>query len=139
VTVIHRRDAFRASKIMSDRVLAAANIDVVWNAVVEDVLDVTKGEVTGLRLKDVKTGAISERAVEGVFVAIGHVPNTAAFAGQVTLDGEGYVVADHTRTSTPGVFAAGDVQDRHYKQAVTAAGTGCQAALEAERYLTAHG
>ena len=139
VTVIHRRDAFRASKIMSDRVLSAANIDVVWNAVVEEVLDAAKGEVTGLRLKDVKTGAISERAVEGVFVAIGHVPNTAAFAGQVTLDGEGYVVADHTRTSTPGVFAAGDVQDRHYKQAVTAAGTGCQAALEAERYLTAHG
>ena len=139
VTVIHRRDAFRASKIMSDRVLSAANIDVVWNAVVEEVLDAAKGEVTGLRLKDVKTGAISERAVEGVFVAIGHVPNTAAFSGQVTLDGEGYVVADHTRTSTPGVFAAGDVQDRHYKQAVTAAGTGCQAALEAERYLTAHG
>lgn len=139
VTVIHRRDAFRASKIMSDRVLSAATIDVVWNAVVEEVLDVAKGEVTGLRLKDVNTGAISERAVEGVFVAIGHVPNTAAFAGQVSLDGEGYVVADQTRTSTPGVFAAGDVQDRHYKQAVTAAGSGCQAALEAERYLTAHG
>lgn len=139
VTVVHRRDAFRASKIMADRVLSAPNIDVVWNAVVEDVLDPAKGEVTGLRLKDVRTGERIERAVQGVFIAIGHTPNTAAFAGQIELDPEGYVVTDATRTSAPGVFAAGDVQDRHYKQAVTAAGTGCMAALEAERYLTANG
>ncbi len=139
VTVIHRRDQFRASKIMSDRVLSAPNIEVVWNAVVEDVLDVAKGEVTGLRLKDVKTGAVTERAVQGVFVAIGHTPNTAAFAGQVELDADGYVVASDARTSAAGVFAAGDVQDRHFKQAVTAAGTGCMAALQAERYLAAHG
>jgi len=139
VTVIHRRDAFRASKIMADRLLSTPNIDVVWNAVVEEVLDASKGEVTGLRLKNVKTGERFERAVQGVFVAIGHTPNTAAFAGQVDLDAEGYVVTAHARTSVPGVFAAGDVQDRHYKQAVTAAGSGCIAALEAERYLTANG
>jgi len=139
VTVVHRRDAFRASKIMADRVLATHNIDVVWNAVVEEVLDPAKGEVTGLRLKDVVTGKLFERAVQGVFIAIGHVPNTSAFVGQVELDADGYVVTKHTKTSVPGVFAAGDVQDRHYKQAVTAAGTGCVAALEAERYLTANG
>jgi len=139
VTVVHRRDAFRASKIMADRVLSAPNIDVVWNAVVEEILDVAKGEVTGLRLKNVKTGELFERAVQGVFMAIGHTPNTAAFVGQLDLDAEGYVVTTHTRTSRPGVFAAGDVQDRHYKQAVTAAGSGCMAALEAERFLTANG
>ncbi len=139
VTVVHRRDAFRASKIMADRVFAATNIDVVWNAVVEEVLDPAKGEVSGLRLKNVVTGESFERAVEGVFIAIGHTPNTAAFAGQIDVDAEGYIVTTHTRSSLPGVFAAGDVQDRHYKQAVTAAGTGCMAALEAERYLTANG
>lgn len=139
VTVIHRRDAFRASKIMADRVLSTANIDVVWNAVVEEIADVAKGEVTGLRLKNVKTGERFERAVQGVFMAIGHTPNTAAFAGQVELDADGYVVTSDTRTSVSGVFAAGDVQDRHYKQAITAAGTGCMAALEAERYLAANG
>ena len=139
VTVIHRRDAFRASKIMSDRVLSTANIDVVWNAVVEEIADVAKGEVTGLRLKNVKTGERFERAVQGVFMAIGHTPNTAAFAGQIELDADGYVVTANTRTSVAGVFAAGDVQDRHYKQAITAAGTGCMAALEAERYLAANG
>ncbi len=139
VTVIHRRDAFRASKIMSDRVLSASNIDVVWNAVIEEVLDPVKNEVTGLRLKNVKTGERFERAVQGVFIAIGHTPNTAAFAGQIDLDAEGYIVTTDTKTSKPGVFAAGDVQDRHYKQAVTAAGTGCMAALEAERFLTANG
>ena len=139
VTVIHRRDAFRASKIMSDRVLSTPNIDVVWNAVVEEITDVAKGEVTGVRLTNVKTGEQFERAVQGVFIAIGHTPNTAAFAGQVELDADGYVVTDDTRTSAPGVFAAGDVQDRHYKQAVTAAGSGCMAALQAERYLTANG
>jgi len=139
VTVVHRRDAFRASKIMADRVLSTPNIDVVWNAVVEEVLDPAKGEVTGLRLKDKVTGAVTERALQGVFVAIGHTPNTQAFSGQLERDADGYVVAANTRTSVAGVFAAGDVQDRHYKQAITAAGTGCMAALEAERYLTANG
>lgn len=135
VTVVHRRDAFRASKIMADRVLSTPNIDVVWNSVVEEVLDVSKGEVTGLKLKDVKTGAVSERCVQGVFIAIGHVPNTEPFKGQIELDSEGYVVAQETRTSAAGVFAAGDVQDRFFKQAITSAGTGCIAALQAERYL----
>ncbi len=139
VTIVHRRDAFRASKIMAERVLAAANISVAWDSVVEEVLDTAKGAVTGLRLKNVKTGAVSELAVQGVFVAIGHTPNTAGFAGQIELDAEGYVVTSDTRTSAQGVFAAGDVQDRHFKQAVTAAGSGCMAALQAERYLAAFG
>jgi len=135
VTVIHRRDAFRASKIMSERLLATPNIEVVWDTVVADVLDPVKGEVTGLRLRNVKTQVITERAVQGLFVAIGHTPNTAPFAGQIELDVEGYIVTQQTRTSADGVFAAGDVQDRHFKQAVTAAGSGCVAALQAERYL----
>ncbi len=139
VTVVHRRDAFRASKIMADRVLSASNIDVIWDSVVEEILDVSKGEVTGLRLKNVKTGEISERSVQGVFVAIGHIPNTEPFKGQIDLDSEGYVIAQETRTSAAGVFAAGDVQDRFFKQAITSAGTGCIAALQAERYLATLG
>ncbi len=139
VTVIHRRDAFRASKIMAERVLATSNITVVWNSVVAEVLDAGKGEVAGLRLQDVRTGELSACEVQGLFVAIGHTPNTAAFAGQVELDAEGYVVTADTRCSQSGVFAAGDVQDRHYKQAVTAAGSGCMAALQVERYLAARG
>jgi thioredoxin reductase (NADPH) len=135
VTLIHRRDAFRASKIMVDRVLSTPSISILWNTVVEDVLDVTKGEVTGLKLKNVKTGEISELPVQGLFIAIGHTPNTSIFAGQLELDADGYLVAKDTRTSIPGVFAAGDVQDRHFKQAITSAGTGCIAALQAERYL----
>lgn len=138
VTVIHRRDAFRASKVMVDRVLGTDNIAVIWNSVVEAVRDPAKDEVTGLLLKNVVTGEQSECAVQGVFIAIGHTPNTAGFVGQVEMDADGYIVTDHTRTSVPGVFAAGDVQDRHYKQAVTAAGTGCMAALEAERYMAVH-
>jgi len=139
VTVVHRRDAFRASKIMADRVLSTPNVDVIWDSVVEDILDVSKGEVTGLRLKNVKTGVISERSAQGVFIAIGHTPNTEPFKGQIELDGEGYVVAQETRTSAAGVFAAGDVQDRFFKQAITSAGTGCIAALQAERYLATLG
>jgi thioredoxin reductase (NADPH) len=135
VTLIHRRDAFRASKIMVDRVLSTPTIEIAWNTVVEDILDVTKGEVTGLKLKNVKTNEITELAVQGVFMAIGHTPNTSIFAGQLDIDSDGYIVTDQTRTSLPGVFAAGDVQDRHFKQAVTSAGTGCIAALLAERYL----
>lgn len=135
VTVIHRRDAFRASAIMAKRVLSAPNIRVVWNSTVAEVLGAGKGEVTGLRLKDVKTGALSELAVQGVFVAIGHKPNTDVFRGQIALDAEGYIETRDARTSAEGVFAAGDVQDREYKQAITSAGTGCMAALQAERYL----
>jgi thioredoxin reductase (NADPH) len=136
VALIHRRDQFRSSRIMSDRVKANPKIQMFLNTVVEEVLDVARNEVTGLRLKDVKTGVVTELSVSGVFVAIGHQPNTAAFAGQVALDDQGFIIADHTRTNVPGVFAAGDVQDHHYKQAITAAGTGCMAALEVERYLS---
>jgi thioredoxin reductase (NADPH) len=135
VTLVHRRDAFRASPIMGDRVRSNPKISIRWNSVVEEVLGVEKKEVTGLRLRDVRTGEMSTLAVAGVFIAIGHDPNTAPFRGQIDLDEKGFIVASNTRTSVEGVFAAGDVQDPRYKQAVTAAGTGCMAALEAERYL----
>jgi len=136
VTLVHRRDALRASKIMQDKALSNPKIEVAWTSVVESINDVGKGEVTGIVLRDVTTGAVREVPVDGVFVAIGHTPNTALFAGQLDLDPAGYVVTrDGTKTSVPGVFACGDVQDRTYRQAVTAAGSGCMAALDAERYL----
>ena len=137
VTVIHRRKEFRASKIMQDRAFANPKIEVRWNTVVEEVLG--DGKVEALRLRDTETDATSELAVSGAFVAIGHSPNTSLFAGQVDLDENGYVVTapDSSLTSVPGVFAAGDVQDHVYRQAITAAGSGCMAALDAERYLEA--
>ena len=135
VTVIHRRDELRASKILADRALANDKITFEWNSVVEEVLDVEKNEVTGLKLKNVKTGEVSRIDVTGVFMAIGHHPNTEAYEGQLELE-DGFIKAENTRTSVAGVFAAGDVQDPDYKQAVTAAGSGCMAALEAERYLS---
>jgi thioredoxin reductase (NADPH) len=137
VTLVHRKDAFRASKTMQARVLENPKIRVVYNSVVDEVLDVGKGEVTGARLKDLVTG--KERVVEatGLFVAIGHTPNTDLFAGQLDLHDNGYLrtTPGTTQTKVPGVFAAGDVQDFVFRQAVTAAGTGCMAALEAERWL----
>jgi thioredoxin reductase (NADPH) len=139
VTLIHRRDALRAEKIMQRRLFAHPKVDVIWNTVVEDVVGSGRPEVvTGLRLRDVRSGLLSTLDVDGLFVAIGHMPNTTLFRGQVQLDDEGYVVTTpgQTTTSVPGVFAAGDVQDKHWRQAVTAAGTGCIAALEAERFLT---
>lgn len=135
VSVIHRRDQFRASKIMADRVLAHPKIEVIWDTVVEEVLDVSKNEVTGLKIRNVKTNEVSELAVTGLFVAIGHKPNTKPFAGQLDMDHAGYLITKNTRTNVDGVFAAGDVQDAVYRQAVTAAGSGCMASLEAERYL----
>lgn len=138
VYVIHRRDQFRASKIMIDRVMKHPKIEVVWNSVVEEVLDVVKNDVTGLRLKNVKTGEISELSVKALFTAIGHQPNTEPFKGQIDMDNVGYIKTTNTRTNIPGVFAAGDVQDPAYRQAITAAGTGCMAALEAQRFLEAH-
>jgi len=135
VTVIHRRDLFRASKIMAERVLKHPKIEVRWNTTIEEVLDVAKNDVTGLRLKNVKTGALSALDIKGLFVAIGHQPNTEPFKGQLTLNEVGYIVAHNTHTSRQGVFAAGDVQDPVYRQAITAAGSGCAAALEAQRYL----
>jgi thioredoxin reductase (NADPH) len=135
VTLIHRRHEFRASKIMVDRVVAHPKIEIVWDSVVEEVLDVSRQEVTGLRLKNVKTGALSEIKVGGLFVAIGHEPNTKPFKGVLNMNEQGYLLTDNTRTQIEGVFAAGDVQDAVYRQAATAAGSGCMAALEAERYL----
>lgn len=139
VTVVHRRDEFRASKIMQDRVLANPKIDVIWNADVDEILG-AEGAVTGARLRDTVTGEPQEVAVEGVFVAIGHTPNTSLFEGQLELS-KGYIVVEEpsTRTSVPGVFAAGDVVDSTYRQAITAAGTGCRAALDAERFLEGEG
>ena len=139
VTLIHRRGMLRAEKILQNRLFAHPKIGVIWDSVVEEILGSGTPElVAGLRLRHLTTGGISTLPVEGVFVAIGHMPNTSLFQGQLALDAEGYVVTKpgQTITSVPGVFAAGDVQDRQWRQAVTAAGTGCIAALEAERYLT---
>jgi thioredoxin reductase (NADPH) len=141
VTVIHRREDLRASKIMQERALKHPKIKFLWNTVVTEVLDVSKGTVTGLRLKNIKTNEEYVHPTQGLFVAIGHVPNTQLVAGQLTLDENGYIVPQPGRTATniPGVFAAGDVADHFYRQAVTAAGTGCAAAIEAERWLGSQG
>lgn len=135
VTLIHRRDEFRAAKILSDRVASAANITVKWFSVVDEVLGVSERKVTGVRIRNVQNGSTEDVLVQGLFVAIGHKPNTDLFRGIIDLDEAGYIVADSGRTSVPGVFAAGDVQDPRYRQAIAAAGSGCMAALEAERYL----
>jgi len=141
VTLIHRRDSLRAEKILQARLFANPKIEVIWNSVVDEILADGEPEVvTGVRLRETVTGALTDLAVDGVFIAIGHTPTTEIFAGQVTMDAEGYIqtVPGSTRTSVPGVFAAGDVQDRIFRQAVTAAGTGCMAALEAEKWLAEH-
>jgi thioredoxin reductase (NADPH) len=136
VTVVHRREELRASKIMQDKAFANPKLSFEWNSELAEVRDVEKGVVTSAVLRNSKTGAIKELAVEGVFIAIGHTPNTSLFAGLLDLDENGYIVAGTgTRTSVPGVFACGDVQDHVYRQAITAAGTGCMAAIDAERYL----
>jgi thioredoxin reductase (NADPH) len=136
VTVVHRRDSLRASKIMQDKALANPKIEFVWDSEIADIADVEKGEVTGIVVRNVRTGQLRSLPLDGVFIAIGHTPNTSLFKGQLELDANGYIVThDGTHTSVPGVFAAGDVQDHIYRQAVTAAGTGCMAAIDAERYL----
>ena len=136
VTVVHRREALRASKIMQDKAFANSKIDFIWNSAVAEIKDVGKGEVTGVVVRNLKTGQLSDLPLDGVFIAIGHTPNTSLFAGQIELDANGYIVThEGTRTNVPGVFAAGDVQDHVYRQAVTAAGSGCMAAIDAERYL----
>ena len=138
VTLVHRRKELRASKIMQDRAFANTKIEFRWNSVVEEV--VGDGRVEGMTLRDVETGATDTISLSGLFVAIGHDPNTQLFKGQIDLDENGYILAhDGMKTSVPGVFACGDVQDHVYRQAITAAGTGCMAALEAERYLEALG
>ncbi|MEW5983313.1 MAG: thioredoxin-disulfide reductase [Acidobacteriota bacterium] len=136
VTVVHRRDQLRASKIMQDKAFANPKIEFAWNSVPLEIKDTGKGEVTGLTVRDVRTNETREIPVDGVFVAIGHTPNTRLFAGQLEMDANGYLrTHDGTKTSVPGVFASGDVQDRVYRQAITAAGSGCMAAIDAERYL----
>jgi len=136
VTLIHRRDSLRGSKIMRDKAAANPKIAFRWNSIVEEVKDVEKGVVTGVLLRDTVTGERSELPLEGLFVAIGHTPNTSLVANQLALDANGYVVThDGTHTSVPGVFACGDVQDHVYRQAITAAGSGCMAALDAERFI----
>ncbi len=135
VNLVHRRDSFRASKIMADRALSNPKIKFHMDCVVEDILDVSKGEVTAITLNYLKSGETKTLPADGVFIAIGHHPNSDLFKGQLELNENGYIITDGVKTSIPGVFAAGDVQDETYKQAVTAAGTGCAAALEAQWYL----
>jgi thioredoxin reductase (NADPH) len=136
VTVIHRRDTLRASKIMQDKAFANPKIHFIWDSEISEVHDVGKGEVTHVVVRNLKTGERTEMPLDGVFIAIGHTPNTKLFEGQLELDPAGYVITHAgTRTSVPGVFAAGDVQDHVYRQAITAAGSGCMAAIDAERYL----
>jgi thioredoxin reductase (NADPH) len=140
VTIVHRREEFRASKIMLDRARANPKIHWLTNTTVEDIYDVSKGVVTGVKLKNVKTGEVYDQEVDGFFLAIGHIPNTQPFVGQLDLDPDGYVISHGgARTNITGVFHAGDVQDRIYRQAITASGAGCMAAIEAERFLEAEG
>ena len=145
VTLLHRREAFRASKIMLERAIAHPNIELRTNTIVDEVLGVEDREVKGLRLRDVKSGTTSTLEIDGLFLGIGHEPNAKMFKGQIDLDDDGYILTKdnvfttHEALVVPGVYACGDVQDRRYRQAITAAGTGCMAALEAEKYLEEHG
>src|SRR5690606_30372870 len=138
VTIVHRRDSFRGEKILQERVFKHPKIQVIWDHVLEEVLGTEEPlGVTAARIKHVKTGATQDIALDGIFIAIGHKPNTDLFKGQLDMDAEGYLITTPgtPKTKVPGIFAAGDVQDKIYRQAVTAAGTGCMAALDAERYL----
>lgn len=140
VALVHRSENFRASRIMLDRARANPKIKFLTNTVVEDIYDIEKGHVTGVKLRNVRTHEVYDREVDGFFVAIGHIPNTKAFAGQLDLDPDGYIISHGgARTNIAGVFHAGDVQDRVYRQAITASGAGCMAAMEAERFLEAEG
>jgi thioredoxin reductase (NADPH) len=142
VYLVHRRDSLRASKIMADRALSHPKIHLVWDSAPLAVVGVPEGAVSGLRIKNIKTGAESVLAVRGIFIAIGHIPNSAPFASALHVDGNGYFVPEHgsqVKTKIPGVYVAGDCADHIYRQAVTAAGMGCQAAIEAERWLAEHG
>jgi len=139
VFLIHRRDSFRASKIMSERVNNHEKIEIMWNSTVDEVLDVARNEVTAIRVRNLVTGGVTELPVKGLFLAIGHTPNSAAFRKYLKTDEAGYIVTNGVRTDVAGVFAAGDVQDKVFRQAITAAGTGCMAAIEAVRYLESLG
>jgi thioredoxin reductase (NADPH) len=138
VSLIHRRDQLRASKIMQDRLFRNDKVKFIWNSTVSEVLDPVKGEVTGVKLKDLMTGEGSLKPCHGLFIGIGHSPNTKLFQAQLAMNEVGYLIThDGAKTSVPGVFAAGDVQDHYYRQAITAAGSGCMAAMDAERFLEA--
>ncbi len=140
VTLVHRRDQLRASKIMQDRAFKNPKIDFVWDTVVEEIYDINAKTVKGVKLRNLKSNEVTDFKCEGVFVAIGHVPNTQIFRGLLEMDANGYIVThDGTKTSVSGVFAAGDVQDHVYRQAISAAGTGCMAGMDAERYLEQQG
>ncbi len=140
VTIVHRRDSLRASKIMQDRARSNKKIDFIWDSTIAEIKDPAQKKVTGVILKNLKTNQLSEKKCDGVFMAIGHTPNSEIFKGKVALDVKGYIeVHDGTHTSIPGIFACGDVQDYKYRQAVTAAGSGCMAALDAEHYLESLG
>ena len=140
VTIVHRRDEFRASKIMADRVLNNEKIDIMWNSAVEDIHGAKDTGVTGVKIKDTISGDLRDVSCDGIFMAIGHVPNTNIFKSQIDLDEKGYITTqpDTTNTNVSGVFACGDVQDQVYRQAITAAGTGCMSAIDAERWLEEH-
>ena len=138
--MVHRRDQLRASKIMQERAFSNPKIDFMWDTVVEEILGVDEGEVKSVKLRNVKTEEVVVRPIDGVFMAIGHKPNTEPFVGHLDINENGYIIThDGTKTSVPGVFASGDVQDWVYRQAVTAAGTGCMAAIDAEHFLTSGG
>ena len=140
VHVVHRRDQLRASRIMQERAFNNPKIDFVWDTVVEEILGVDEGEVKSVKLRNIKTDEVVVRPIDGVFMAIGHKPNTEPFVGHLDINENGYIIThDGTKTSVPGVFAGGDVQDWVYRQAVTAAGTGCMAAIDAEQFLTSNG
>jgi thioredoxin reductase (NADPH) len=140
VTIVHRRDTLRASKIMQDRALRNPKVDFIWNSEIAEILGVPEKKVRGVVLRNLVTGATTEMKTDGVFMAIGHQPNSQLFEGQLPMDEKGYLITMPGRTATkvPGVFAAGDIQDSYYRQAVTAAGSGCMAAIEAERFLEEH-
>jgi len=138
VSVVHRRDKLRASKVMQDKAFANPKIAFVWNSTLEEVLDVDKGEVSGVILRNLVTGELTKLDVDGVFIAIGHTPNTSLFKGQLDMNATGYLITNGTKTNVEGVFACGDVQDFTYRQAITAAGSGCMAAMDAERFLEHH-
>lgn len=140
VTIIHRRDSFRAEKILIDRLNKNPKIEVIWNTVLEDIVGEQPAGVTAARIRNVTTDDVRDLPVHGIFIAIGHKPNTDVFKGKIEMDEEGYIMTapDSTATNIPGVYACGDVQDKIYRQAVTAAGTGCMAALEAERFIAEH-
>ena len=140
VTVVHRRDTLRASKIMQEKAFANPKISFEWDSEVVEVLDGGTGAVSAARVRNLVTGAEKELLIDGLFVAIGHTPNTSLFTGQLEMDENGYLIThDGSKTNVPGVFACGDVQDHIYRQAITAAGSGCMAALDAERFLEKHG